>query len=77
MAAPDESRALAALKIVQSLSRAQLDALLAQEIGAPMLGVLNSLARVITGAKTDAELGPVVHCMVLAYLLHREVAPRA
>ena len=73
MAAPSESRALQALKKVQALSGKELDALITQELGTPMLGVFSSLAQaMLPGAKAE-DAPKVVHLMVLSYLMRREV----
>ena len=45
MPAPDEARALSALKAVQSLPAPALDALITAEVGDFMLGVFKALAR--------------------------------
>ncbi len=72
MAAPTEKQALAALKTVQELSGFELDALIKSELGTPMLGVIDSLARAVLPKATKDEHHSVVHLMVLSYLMRRE-----
>ncbi|HEY3447177.1 MAG TPA: hypothetical protein VGK67_12470 [Myxococcales bacterium] len=73
MPAPKEERAIQALKTVQALTGAELQARIDQEVGTPMLGVLDSLAKaVFPGAKPE-EHHRTVHLMVLSYLMHGEV----
>jgi len=73
MAAPNEDRAIQALKTVQALTGPELQARIDQEIGTPMLGVLDSLAKaVFPGAKLE-DHHRQVHLMVLSYLMRAEV----
>lgn len=72
MAAPSEAQALDALKTVQNLSGTQLDELITREIGNPMLGVLDSLAKAALPKADKEQHQRIVHLMVLSYLMRRE-----
>jgi hypothetical protein len=69
VAAPDENAALDALREVQSLSGKDLDALITQEIGTPMLGVFSAIAKAVMPNTSDEDHPRVVHLMVLSYLM--------
>lgn len=71
--APDEEKALSALKAVQSLTAEELDRLISDEIGKPMLGVFSALSRAFDEGAGDDEVARRVHLVVLGYLLHREI----
>jgi len=72
MVAPNETKALSALKKVQSLSGKELDALITQEMGTSMLGVLDSLAKAMLPTANVEDHHRAVHLMVLSYLMSRE-----
>ena len=73
MAAPGEQKVLAALKVVQNLDARQLDDAISRELGNPMLGVLDSLARALLPDLSDDKRHRTVHLMVLSYLMRAEV----
>ncbi|MBI5543999.1 MAG: hypothetical protein HY901_08940 [Deltaproteobacteria bacterium] len=73
MAAPTEDKALDALKKVQSLTGPQLNGRITQEIGDPMLGVIDSLAKAAMPDANREQHHRVVHLMVLSYLMRTEV----
>jgi hypothetical protein len=72
MAAPTEDKALAALKVVQNLTGKQLDEAITKEIGNPMLGVIDSLAKAVLPNSAKEQHHRTVHLMVLAYLMRIE-----
>jgi hypothetical protein len=76
MPAPDEAMALAALQRVQSLSGAEVDAIIEGEIGPEMLGVMMALARAQFPHDDDATLARRVQLLVLGWLLAREARPQ-
>jgi hypothetical protein len=73
MAAPNEQKALCALKAVQNLDARQLDEAITAELGNPMLGVLDSLARALLPDLPDDKRHRAVHLMVLSYLMRCEL----
>ena len=73
MAVPNEAKALAALKTVQNLTGKQLDEAITKEIGTPMLGVIDSLARAVAPEAGKEGHHRTVHLMVLSYLMRSEV----
>lgn len=73
MSAPDRERAKQALLTVQSLPPEVLDRLVTEEIGDNMLGVLKALAQARDPQAGPDRVAELVHLMVLAYLLRREV----
>lgn len=73
MPAPKEDRAIQALKIVQALTGPELQARIDQEVGTPMLGVLDSLAKAVFPSAKAEDHHRQVHLMVLSYLMHLEV----
>ena len=72
MPAPKEDRAIQALKTVQALTGAELQARIDQEVGTPMLGVLDSLAKAVFPNSKGEDHHRQVHLMVLSYLMHAE-----
>jgi hypothetical protein len=66
--APNEASALRALKIVQSLSGAELDARIDAEVGPSMIGVFKALAMAMAPEGREDLIAQKVHLMVLAYL---------
>ncbi len=73
MPPPTEDKALAALRSVQTLSPDDLDHLVSEEIGTPLLGVFSALVRASDEGLSDAEIVRRVHLMVLGFLLRKEV----
>lgn len=73
MAAPDENQALEALKAVQAITAEELNDLVTEEIGAPMLGVFSALVRASEEGLSDVDVARRVHLMVLGFLLRREL----
>lgn len=74
MPAPTEPQALEALKVVQNLSGPNLQSRITDEIGTPMLGVLDSLAKAVFPKASTDDHHRTVHLMVLAYLMRAEAA---
>jgi hypothetical protein len=72
MPAPNEDRAIQALKTVQALTGAELQARIDQEVGTPMLGVLDSLAKAVFPDAKPEDHHRQVHLMVLSYLMRVE-----
>ena len=72
MSPPNEKQALSALAVVQSLTGPELQACLDEELGMPMLGVLDSLARAAFPDTSVEQHHRTVHLMVLSYLMSRE-----
>ncbi|MEW5848326.1 MAG: hypothetical protein AB2A00_05905 [Myxococcota bacterium] len=73
MSAPDEARALEALKTVQSIPAKDLDQLVTDEIGQSLLGVFAAMARAMGPDDDRQETARKVHLMVLAYLMRGEL----
>jgi hypothetical protein len=73
MSVPDKNAALAALDVVQKLSRAEIDAAVDAEIGPHMLGVMKAVARAQVGDDDD-DVARAVHLLVFGFLLRARVS---
>lgn len=71
MTAPTEEQALSALRKVQGLAPDAFEAALLEEIGEPMLAVMNALARTLYPTDDDDAVAKKLHLMMLAYLMAR------
>ena len=76
MSVPNEASALQALKTVQSLTGPDLQARIEEDVGTPMLGVLDSLAKAVFPDAKLEQHHRTVHLMVLSYLMRCEVEKR-
>jgi len=72
MSAPKEDAALQALSTVQALTGKQLQERIGRDMGTPMLGVLDSLAKAVFPEHKAEEHHRTVHLMVLSYLMSCE-----
>lgn len=69
--APDEARALAALRAVQELPTEAFEKALTDEIGAPMIQVMNAVVRALHPKDDDDAVHKKLHLMMVSYLLAR------
>ena len=73
MAAPNEATALEAVKLVQSLTGAELEKRVRAEIGDPLLAMFALLAKSVSNTDDDREIAKKVQLMIIAYLVHEEL----
>jgi hypothetical protein len=73
MAAPDEARALAAVRKVQSLSGWEIEKRVRAAVGDPLMAMFALLAKSVAPSDDDHEIAKKVHLMVLAYLVREEL----
>ena len=72
MPSPSENKALEALRHVQSLDSKALNDAITAEVGTPMLGIFDTLARASLPEASKEQLHRAVHLMVLSYLMRVE-----
>jgi hypothetical protein len=69
MPAPDDQAALSALKGTQELIGDAFERALHDEIGAPMIRVMNAMVRALHPGDNDAEVHKKMHLMMLSFLM--------
>ena len=74
MAVPAELRALTAIKRLQSLSPAEFETLMNEEMGNSVLGMLTALAHSLYPEADPSTTARQVHLLVTGYLLGRSLA---
>jgi hypothetical protein len=78
MPAPTEDEALAALRVVQDLGAEDFQAALKDELGGPVLQVMNALARALNPDDDEDAIARKMHLMMLAWLMARRAqSPRS
>lgn len=69
--APDEKQALAALRAVQELPTEAFEQALMDEVGAPMIQVMDAVVRALHPGDDDAAIHKKIHLMLVSFLLAR------
>lgn len=69
--APDETQCLAALRAVQELPTEAFETALMDEIGAPMIQVMDAVVRALHPKDDDDTVHKTLHLMMVSFLLAR------